>query len=448
MKQNDVVTYTAQAYSDGETVGSVGEYTLFVPFMAQGETAEVKVNYVKGSVAYADVVRITRPSPHRVTPPCPLFGRCGGCALMHLQYAEQLRFKTLKVQNALRKIGGITAEVSPCVPSPLTVRYRNKLSLPVRGKRGNVKIGMYRRGSHTVVDSDDCLLGNAVFADVVNIFRSYLNDCGAQPYDEKTFGGEVRHLVARYVDGQLLLTVVSNGKWRHDLSPLYERLKKKFPQTGIFINENNLRNNVIMDKKTLHVCGIEYIKGVHAGVPFRLGADSFFQVNDGVKDILYQKVKQSLRVAGTQVLIDCFSGIGVLTNALADQNYLTYGVEIVPQAVQDANAMSKLANGKVINVCGDANEVLPRLAKEHEGKKMCLVVDPPRKGLGEKVCETVTKTPFSDVVYVSCNPATLARDLKTLSQIYDVTAIQPYDMFPHTDQVESVVCLKRQSDVI
>lgn len=188
MKQNDVVTYTAQAYSDGETVGSVGEYTLFVPFMAQGETAEVKVNYVKGSVAYADVVRITRPSPHRVTPPCPLFGRCGGCALMHLQYAEQLRFKTLKVQNALRKIGGITAEVSPCVPSPLTLRYRNKLSLPVRGKRGNVKIGMYRRGSHTVVDSDDCLLGNAVFADVVNIFRSYLNDCGAQPYDEKTSG--------------------------------------------------------------------------------------------------------------------------------------------------------------------------------------------------------------------------------------------------------------------
>ena len=151
------------------------------------------------------------------------------------------------------------------MPSPLTVRYRNKLSLPVRGKRGRVKIGMYRRGSHTVVDSDDCLLGNGVFADVVNIFRSYLNDCGAQPYDEKTFGGEVRHLVARYVDGQLLLTVVSNGKWRHDLSPLYERLKKKFPQTGIFINENNLRNNVIMDKKTLHVCGIEYIKGVHAG---------------------------------------------------------------------------------------------------------------------------------------------------------------------------------------
>lgn len=445
LKQNDKITYTAQGYSNAETVGVVDGYTVFVGGMMIGETATVKITYVKKSVAYGEVVEILTPSPSRVTPPCLYFGKCGGCSLMHMTYEEQLKFKTNKVANNIKKLAKLDVNVLPCVPSMLTLGYRNKLSLPVAGKLGNVKIGMYQKGSHFVVDMDDCLLGGKWSQKLTQIFRNYLNKYNIPPYNEKTFTGVVRHLVARYVDEQLLVTVVSNGEFKFDLHPLIAELQKAFPKFGLFVNINTYKNNVILGKITQHVYGIEQIVGEHFGVKFCLKPDSFFQVNNGVKDAIYQKAKDLLNVANTDVLIDCFSGIGILTNALASSNYQTYALEIVPSAVDGANQMKALNNSpNVTNICGDVNVELPKLTAEHAGKTITMVVDPPRKGLGENICNTILQADVDNIVYISCDSATLARDLAMLSAKYNVSYVEPYDMFPNTDQVETMVCLIRR----
>ncbi len=444
LKQNDKTEYVAQAYADSETVGKVEETTVFVPQMIVGEKAVVKVNYAKRNVAYATVEKLLVPSPLRQTPPCKHFGKCGGCALMHMNYAEQLLFKQNKVKNNLKKIGGLDLDVLPTVPSLKILGYRNKLSLPVRGKICNVKIGMYQKGSHDVVDMSNCLLVGKWGCVLVQIFRKYLNENKIAPYNEKDFSGQVRHLVARFVDGQLLVTIVANGKWKQNLQPFVALLRQNFEKFGLFVNENSQRNNVILGAKTYHICGLQHIEGTHLDTKFWLQPDSFFQVNDNVKDAIYAKVKQILDLSRTQILVDCFSGVGVLTNVLASANYRTFAVEIVPQAVQDAKQNAILNNSpNITNVCGDANAELPKLTEEYRDKTLSLVVDPPRKGLGERLCDTILEARFDNIVYISCDSATLARDLKQLSAVYCVDYVQPWDMFPQTAEVETVCLLSK-----
>ena len=437
--------YTAENYSNAETVGHADGYSVFVPFVAVGERALVRITYVKGSVAYGEVVRLLQVSPHRVNAPCKYFGKCGGCSLMHLDYAEQLRFKRDKVAANLAKIGKIQAEVSPCIGSDKIVGYRNKLSLPVRGVRGNVRVGMYKRNSHQVIQTNGCLLGGDWANLLVSDFVRYCNSLGVAPYNERDFTGDVRHLVARFVDGQLLVTVVSNGKFGYDFAPFAELLSKHFDRFGLFVNINTLRNNVIVGDETQHVCGLEYIESEHLGVKFRLQPTSFFQVNDGVKNAIYTKARQLLDLAQTEVLVDCFSGIGVLTAVLASDRYDSYAIEIEPSATYDADQMAQL-NGltRITNICGDVTEQLPRVIAANRGKRLCVTVDPPRKGLGDKICRTLLDARPDAIVYISCDSATLARDLNMLQCDYDVTYIQPYDMFPQTDQVETVASLNRR----
>lgn len=446
MKKDSVVNYTAEHYGNAETVGKVDDCTVFVSRLIVGENALVKINHVKGKVAYGDVVRVTKPSDRRVEPRCEFFGICGGCSLMHMSYAEQLAFKRQKVANNLKKIGKLDVEVSPCVPSKHQFAYRNKLSLPVGGSVGNVKIGMYRKGSHDIVDLPNCLLGGLWSKTLVQLFRDFANRQKLVPYNERDFSGEVRHLVARYVDNQLLVTVVWNGVCNRDLTQFFDTLQKNFDKVGLFVNYNDGKNNVILGKTTQHVAGIKCINGSHLGVKFALQPDSFFQVNDQVKDKIYTQVKQMLDLSQTEVLVDCFSGVGVLTNVLCSPNFDTYAVEIVPSAVQDANAMAKLNNSpRVTNLLGDANVVLPQIAQQNKGKRMTLVVDPPRKGLGQTICDTINATGFDSVAYISCDSATLARDLACLQSCYSVQLVTPYDMFPNTDQVETVVFLSHKN---
>ena len=445
LKQNDKVTYVATGYANAETVGKVDDTTVFVPQMIVGESALVKVNYAKKGVAYADVVELLEASPKRQQPPCAHFGKCGGCAIMHMNYTEQLAFKRNKVAANLSKIAKLSVEVLPCVPSSKIYGYRNKLALPVRGSVGNVKIGMYHKASHNVVNTDNCLLGGEWCVALVSIFRKFVTEHKIAPYNEQNFTGEVRHLVARYVDGQLLVTVVCNGEPTFNAQMLYARLAEKFAKVGLFVNVNTQKNNVILGKHTRHVAGLRYIEGTHLGVKFRLRPDSFFQVNDGVKDAIYTKVRELLDTSSTEVLVDCFSGVGILTNVLANEHYQTFAVEIEPSAVTDANEIVAINNApNVTNICGDANVELPRLAEKFSGKVMSLVVDPPRKGLGENICNTILQANFDNVVYVSCDSATLARDLAQLSTAYTVDYVEPYDMFPNTDQVETVVWLRKR----
>lgn len=445
LRRNDIVTYRAEGYSNGETVGSVDGYTVFVPRLIAGEVARVKVNFVKKTVAYGTVEQVLQPSPHRISPPCAHFGVCGGCALAHMSYREQLRFKQNKVTNNFAKIAKLSVEALPCVPSPLAMGYRNKISLPVRGVKGNVVIGMFERNSHNVVQTRGCALAGGWSDKLIAIFAEYCNKTGVQPYNEQDFSGDVRHLAARYIDGQLLVTVVSNGLFRHDLQPFADALSEHFDKYGLFVNVNTARNNVILGKTTVHVYGIDKIEGEHLGVKFRLSPDSFFQVNDGVKELIYAKTRELLDVSQTQVLVDCFSGVGVLTDVLASERYDTYAIEIDPCAERDADEMAKLNNvPRVTNICGDVTVELPKIVAANQGKRFAVVVDPPRKGLNETICKTLIQAAPQNIVYISCDSATLARDVATLAAAYDVTYLEPYDMFPQTDQVESVARLTRR----
>ena len=450
LRVNDVVLYTAEAYGNSETVGVVDGYTVFVPHLIVGEVARVRVNYVKKNVAYAAPIEILQPSESRISPPCPNFGKCGGCALAHLEYGEQLVFKRNKVSNNICKLGKLNADVLPCVPSPLRLGYRNKLSLPVRGRRGAVKLGLFERNSHKIVTADYCVLAGDWADTLISLFTEYCNRCGVEPYDERTFRGGVRHLVARYIDGQLLATIVSNGEFKEDLRPFARELAEHFDRFGLFVNINTAHNNVIMGKTTRHICGIEYIEGEHLGVRYRLRPNSFFQVNDGVKDLIYGKVRDLLDLSDTEVLVDCFSGIGILTNVLASCRYDTYAIEIEPSAVTDAEETAQL-NGtpRLVNICGDVTAELPKIIAANAGKRFTVVVDPPRKGLNDVICDALLDAAPDTIVYVSCDSATLARDLARLAVDYDVTYVEPYDMFPQTDQVETLALLfhKKPTDI-
>lgn len=445
LRQGDIVTYRADSYANSETVGNLDGCTVFVPQLIVGEVAKVKINFVKRSVAYGSVIEVLQPSPFRISPPCVHFGVCGGCTLAHMSYSEQLRFKQNKVANNIAKIAKLSVDVLPCVFGPTTLGYRNKISLPVRGKRGNVAVGMFERNSHRVVKTHGCALVGDWADKLIAVFAEYCNKMGVEPYDERDFSGTARHLTARYVDGQLLVTVVSNGEFGYDLQPLAAALSEHFDKFGLFVNVNTARNNVILGKTTKHVCGIEQIEGEHLGVKFRLSPDSFFQVNDGVKDLVYAKVRELLDVSQTEVLVDCFSGVGVLTNVLASDRYDTYAIEIEPSAVRDADEMAKLNNApRVTNICGDVTAELPKVVEANKGKRFSVVVDPPRKGLNESICNTLIQAAPNNIVYISCDSATLARDLARLSDFYAVTYVQPYDMFPQTDHVETLVCLEQK----
>lgn len=446
LKIGDTIVYKAEQYANSETVGTVDGYTVFVPMLIVGEVARVRVNYVKKNVAYATVEQLLTPSQLRVSPVCKSFGKCGGCVLAHIDYDEQLLFKRNKVANSFKKIAKTDANMLPCVASPQIWGYRNKLSLPVRGVRGDVKVGMFERNTHRIVPTQFCALAGDWAAKVISAFTDYCNEMGVPPYDELRFTGVARHLAARYVEGQLLVTVVSNGEFNFDLRPLWDKLAQNFCRVGLFVNVNTARNNVILGKTTKHICGLQYIEGEHFNVKFRLRPNSFFQVNDGVKDLVYAKVKQLADTSQTDVLVDCFSGIGILTQALASKNFDSYAIEIDPSAVQDAEDMARLNRTKrLVNICGDVTVQLPKLVEANQGKRFTVVVDPPRKGLNETIVDALKRAQAESIIYVSCDPATLARDCAMVSDKYYIAYAQPFDMFPQTDQVETVVLLGKRN---
>ncbi len=447
IKQGDLIEYVGNWQTLGTSAGKVDGLTVFVEQTLVGERATVRITHVnaKKGVAYGKVVALTEISADRQTPPCKHFGKCGGCSLQHMVYSRQLQTKASLVESNLKKLAGLDYPVT-VTPSPCALGYRNKLSLPVGVKNGKLFVGMFQKESHVVVPVPNCLLGGEWSQKLVTLFQNYANSANLSAYNEQTFAGEIRHLVARFVENQLLVTVVATSACKHNFAPLLQQLQQQFNgNVGLFVNVNDNRNNVILGKKTHYVDGLHYISGKHFGVEFRLRPESFFQVNDDVKDMLYGRVKELLNTTNTQVLVDLFSGIGILTCALASSRYHTYAVEIEPSAVKDADEMVAL-NGiaTVTNICGDAEKELPKILAQNKGKQMSLVVDPPRKGLGESICNAVCDGNFDNVVYISCDSATLARDLKNLERTYKLTHIECFDMFPQTDNVETLVCLERR----
>lgn len=427
----------------GEGIVKDGAYPIFVPFAAVGERVRLRVVHAKKDYAFGELIEVLSPSNDRVKPRCRHFGRCGGCDLQHLSHSVQEEVKRVFVERTLSK-AGVRAQVPPVVCDGAWA-YRNKLALPFgrMGREGKVVLGFFEKRSHRVVPLKDCPLHGEWAAKVVSAVTEWANECGLSVYDERTGKGLLRHVVARYIT-TLSVVIVLNGDSIPHADRLYAKLTARFDDVALYLSSNKANTNVIFGEDARLVKGRER--------PQRLGSFSavvsplsFLQVNDEMRDRLYADACAALAGFDGDVT-ELYSGVGLLTAELAlrlTDAHIT-AVEIVPEAVKDAEKLMRSLglSERVTEICGDAAEHMRSLAGSTAPR--ALLVDPPRKGCDVAVLSAAAEAEFQRIVYISCNPATLARDLKFLTDRgYALVSLRPYDLFPQTMHVETLAVLEK-----
>lgn len=456
MKKNEVYKLSALGYgTEGEGVCRA-DCTVFVPNLMEGEEALVKILSVKGNVAYGKVEELISPSPCRVRPVCPVFLKCGGCQLQHMDYNSQLMFKRGQVKGTLSKVGGIDSDVQPTVPSARPLRYRNKLVLPV-GAEG---VGFYSARSHRIVPVDDCPIQAGWCVPVIAAVKRFMQTAKIDGYDEVTRRGTLRRVAVREVGGRYIVVLVCANNI--DARPLVPILRKELNgEFTLLVNINAGTGNAVFGGEWHTVYGDGFFVAEDMGIKFRAGANTFMQVNEGVRQSLYADVAAEAADGGA-VAIDLYSGGGMLTALLATRCRAAYGVEVVPEASACADELAALngLSGRMFNICGRVEDELPSVFARTKGKRRVIVCDPPRKGMERSVVRAVRESGADKIILISCNPATLARDLGLLlgslkeeggelkkdpdyaaTSVYNIDYIRPYDMFPQTKWAETIVCL-------
>ena len=452
MKKNEVFTTVIQDMSeDGAGIGRTDGYTWFIKDAVIGDTVEARAMKMKKSYGYARLMRILEPSVHRVEPRCPVARQCGGCQIQAMKYEEQLRFKERKVLNHLMRIGGFSREEIPMLPimgMEHPWRYRNKAQFPFgKDKNGRIITGFYAGRTHTIVEQEDCLLGAEVNRDILRVIRNYMEEFHIEPYDEENHRGLVRHALIRvgFKTGEIMVCLVINGDALSHGEALVERLRAIPGMTSISFNVNKEKTNVILGRKVVDLYGPGYITDYIGEVRYRISPLSFYQVNPVQTEKLYGTALEYAGLTGGETVWDLYCGIGTISLFLAQKAGKVYGVEIVPQAIEDARMNAKL-NGfeNVEFFVGKAEEVLPEQYEKNQVYADVIVVDPPRKGCDEKCLETIVKMGPERVVYVSCDSATLARDLRVLAgKGYRMEKVRCCDMFGQSGHVETVVLLSK-----
>lgn len=446
--------------TDGDGIVKVEGATVFVPFCLVGERVRFKVLKAKGNIAYGKIVKVLSPSADRITPPCPVFGRCGGCDLQHAKYSAQLEFKRQSVATALKKIGGISAEVNPCVACENEYGYRNKISLPVGvDGEGNTVVGFYARRSHRIVPVETCAIQSAWAADAISALKAYITNSGLKGYDEITGKGELRHLVVREIKGKFIFALVAAKPVKTEI--LLKELEKKFGDFTLLLNINPKPTNAIFGDDWRVVRGEGFFEAEENGLKFRAGANTFLQVNDNVRAKLYSRILQEAPANAT--VIDAYSGGGMLTAMLAKKCEKAYGIEVVAEASRCADELKELnkLDKKMFNICGKVEDEIESVIKKTQGTRV-IVCDPPRKGMERSVVNAIKCAGAEKIILVSCNPATLARDLGLLlgtlkeengtlvkSELsesgYNIISVTPFDMFPQTKWCETLAVLERKA---
>ncbi len=458
MEKNDIATVTAEGLgTQGEGIAKLGGVTLFVPYLLKGERARVKILKVKDKTGYAKAEEIITPAEERVRPKCPVFYRCGGCQLQHLRYREQLKFKQDLVRDTLKKIGAIEANVSPCVKSDKEYGYRNKLQIPVGGDGENVFVGFYAERSHRIVPTDNCPLHPEWTKPLLSALKNFMEKCGLDGYDEEKRRGHVRHLVVRELKGKFLVTLVVTVREIKGIDYFCHLLDGIFPEYSLYLNVNTKETNVIFGSEFLLIKGVGAYESSEGGVFFEAGPNTFVQINDGVRPKLYERAVSL--VGEDETVVDCYAGGGLLTAMFAKKCRYAYGIEVIPEASRCADAL-KERNGleaKMKNLCGRVED---RLREIPDLGEATIVLDPPRTGVARSVLHEIKKSGAKKIVMISCNPATLARDLGILSgtltetesgelkrgngpTMYEIGLVEPFDMFPQTRHVETLVLLNK-----
>lgn len=435
----------------GEGVGRYEGLTVFVPGGAPGDQLQARITEVKKNYARGEVARIVEPSPHRVAPPCPVVGECGGCQLQHIAYPAQLEMKRQQVVDALERLGKLTGvTVHPTLGMEAPWGYRNKAQFPVGVRSGRVVAGFFAPGTHRIVDIEQCEiqhpLGNQIMREVKQLAQQF----GVPIYDERTHRGVLRHVLARVGrgTGECMAVLVTNGPELPNGRKIAQVLMARIPGiVSVVQNINPEKTNVVLGRQSRVLAGRDHIIDHIGDLEFAISPVSFFQVNPAQTEVLYGKALEYAGLSGEETVLDIYCGIGTISLFLARQARAVIGIEVVPPAVEDAeqNAVRNgVANARFI--CGDATEEMPRLAEEGVRADV-IVVDPPRKGCDEPVLKAMAEMTPRRIVYVSCNPASLARDLGLLAGMgYRTVEVQPVDMFPHTAHVECCSLLVRACD--
>ncbi len=428
--------------TNGEGVGRHDNLTVFVEGALPDEEIFAEVTQSKKNYAVAKLVKILRESADRVKPFCPIYDECGGCQLQHLSYSAQIKWKRQQVVDAIERIGKLKGvEIFDTIGMENPLRYRNKMQFPVARVKSKLLIGCYARCSHQIIDTNSCMIQREGMDAVLTAVKKILQKYNVSAYDEDTHRGILRHVMSRIgFNGEIMIVLVTATKNLPNEKNIVNAIRHELPKvSSVQQNIQTYHNNVILGRETKILYGKPTIKDRIGNLTFNISARSFFQVNTAQAEILYNVALNFAELTGRETVIDAYCGIGTITLFLAKSARKVYGIEIVPTAIEDAkkNAReNKIRNAEFI--AGDAVKIIPRLYREGVRADV-VIVDPPRAGCDRKVLETFAAMSPRKIVYVSCNPATLARDLAILFELgYTTKKIQPVDMFPFSSHIESV----------
>ncbi len=454
MNKNDIIRLNiVDMTADGSGVGKCVDGTVvFVPDTAVGDVCDVRILKVKKNLCYGKIEQIIESSSDRIEPQCEVSARCGGCVYRHLKYEAELRIKHKKVYDAVTRIGKVDGEkVKAIIGADMerVDRYRNKAQIPVGlNKNGEAEMGFYSRHSHRIAPCSDCLLSPEIFTQISATFKEFVTKYPYLIYDEEKHSGKIRHLYLRIGEytNEVMVCIVVNGRDFEHQDELFSSIKEKYPEVkSIVINVNKSKTNVILGYENIVVFGKEAISDVLCDLTFELSPLAFYQVNRVQAQRLYEKAREYAHLQGDEVLMDLYCGTGTIGLSMAKNCRQLIGVEIIDKAIENAKKNAK--NNGVENarfICSDAEKAAVELKREGITPDV-IVVDPPRKGLTEKLIDTIAQMNPNRVVYVSCDPATLGRDLKQFEENdYSVKEITPVDLFPRTAHVESVCLLEKE----
>ena len=432
---------------EGEGIAKIDGLTVFVPGSIKGEKCEILIVKVLASHAYGKIVNIIKKSENRKESDCATYKRCGGCSLRHMTYEHTLKLKRQVVQNLVNKGLKEKVEVLETIGMENPYNYRNKAQYPVGlNSDGQPEVGVFAQRTHTIIPIQTCLIQTEISQKIAKTIIDFVKEKNIQVYDEENQKGLLRHIVikvGKYTNQVMCILVLNDSKFDQE-QELVKLLCEKYPEIKTIVkNINNKNTNVILGKENINLYGNGYIEDKLGEYIFKISPMSFYQVNPVQAEILYTTAINQANLDKNDILFDLYCGIGTIGIFASKYVNKVYGIEIVPQAIEDAKENAKINDVKNIEfICGDVEVAFDELINKEKISPSAIIVDPPRKGLDSKTVENIAKIKPAKLVYISCNPATMVRDLTKLENIYNIKAIQPVDMFPWTNGVESITILE------
>ncbi|SKA86935.1 23S rRNA (uracil1939-C5)-methyltransferase [Clostridium sp. USBA 49] len=445
-----IINITSMGY-EGEGVGKINNFTVFVHGAIKGETVKVKIVKVSKNFAYGKLLEIIEKSSYRQEPKCPVYKRCGGCQIQHMSYEGQLKFKTQRVKDVVERIGKLDINdinVHETLGMDNPYRYRNKVQLPVKLVNGEIKIGFYAPRTHNIISMDSCYIQDKTADEVVRLTKEWLNKYNIEPYDEEKNSGNIRHIMIRkgFKTSEVMVVIVTKEEKIPYIDEFINLMINNIPGIrSIVQNINTKKTNVILGLTNKVLWGDPIISDYIGKFKFNISPLSFFQVNPVQTELLYNKALEYANLTGDEIVFDAYCGTGTISLFLSQRAKKVYGVEVVSEAIKNARKNAEENNVNNVEFLeGESEKIIPKLIKEGI-KADVVVVDPPRKGCEKSLLEAIAKMNPKRIVYVSCDPATLARDLAILQNLnYKTLEIQPIDNFPQTAHVECVALIEKK----